>query len=138
MEEAQRLKGSDFLLRQAGCSLHRVGSELLPATVFERTRRTTACPIRIHPAELPTMATLSRRSSMSSPFSSPRKTPNDLRRYSSKGAAEVELIPAGMVLVNSNVFDMLGYGSLVKLCVPFSIRTRPISIPSRHWRSPLI
>ena len=29
---------------------------------------------------------------------------------SSKGAAEVELIPAGMVLVNSNVFDILGYG----------------------------
>ena len=47
---------------------------------------------------------------MSSPFSSPRKAPNDLRRYSSKGAAEVELIPAGMVLVNSNVFDILGYG----------------------------
>src|SRR5262249_14850888 len=65
---------AQILLRQAGCSLHIAGSELLPATVFERTRRTTACPIRIDPAEVPTMATLSRRSSMLSTFSSPTES----------------------------------------------------------------
>lgn len=68
---------AQILLRQAGCSLHTEGSELLPATVLERTRRTMACTIRIDPAEVPTMATLSRRSSMSSTFRSPRKAPSD-------------------------------------------------------------
>ena len=52
----------------------RILAESLAVTFFESIRRSIACPIRIDPAEVPTIATLSRRSSMSSTFISPAES----------------------------------------------------------------